>query len=194
MSPRSYQSDKRQAAARQTRLRILTAARTLLAGATVTQVSVDTVAKAADVSRQTIYNTFGSKPGLLEALFDSLAEQGGMSLEAAFGTADERAAVTGFVEVFCGFWASERLVIRRLRGMAALDPDLERLLGERDEMRRAALRSLLQRFGYAADAGEIDVVWQLTSFETFHALAGERDTAEVARQLSDAALAVLKAA
>jgi AcrR family transcriptional regulator len=195
MSPRKYESDKRKAAAEETRHRMLTAARTLLAGASVTQISIDAVAKAADVSRQTVYNTFGSKSGLLEALFDSLAVQAGMGLQEAFTAPDAAAALSGFSEAFCRFWACDRIVIRRLRGMAVLDRDLDRLLRERDQMRRSALTELLRRLTDTPDDETIDVIWQLTGFETYDALAGRdetRDTAEVTRIITAAATAVYK--
>ncbi|MEV4257899.1 TetR/AcrR family transcriptional regulator, partial [Spirillospora sp. NPDC049652] len=152
-------------------------AREHLSGAAVTRVSVDAVAKAADVSRQTVYNAFGSKSGLLEALFDSLAEHAGLALDPAFAAADADEALAEFCAAFCRFWASERPVVRRLRGLAVLDDDLARLLRERDDMRRAALSALLGRFSAeppAADA--VDVIWQLTSFESFDLLAGRDRT------------------
>jgi AcrR family transcriptional regulator len=193
MSPRKYESGKRRAAAEETRHRILTAARGLLAGASATQISVDAVAKAADVSRQTIYNTFGSKSGMLEALFDSLAAQTGAGLQAAFTAPDAAAALSGFSHAFCRFWAGDRLVIKRLRGMAVMDADLDRLLRERDQMRRTALTELLRRFAGTPHTETIDVIWQLTSFETYDALAGhDRDTAEVTHIIATAAMAVLK--
>ncbi|WP_131738232.1 TetR/AcrR family transcriptional regulator [Actinomadura roseirufa] len=192
MSPRNYRSDKRTAAAEETRLRVLTAARTLLSGASTTQVSVDAVAKAADVSRQTVYNAFGSKSGLLEALFDSIASQSGMDLQPAFTAPDLTTALDHFSEAFCVFWASDPLVIRRLHGMAVLDRVLDRLLRDRNEMRRSALVSLLERFGAGTGPDTVDMIWQLTSFETYDSLTGadaSRDTAQAARLIAAAAVA-----
>ncbi len=53
-----------------TRTPILQAACQLLASGGFSAFTIDTVARAADVSRMTIYNQFGSKAGLLEAIFD----------------------------------------------------------------------------------------------------------------------------
>lgn len=201
MSPRKYDSGKRQAAAEETRTRILDAARGLLAGPTPTAVSVDAVAKAADVSRQTVYNTFGSKSGLLEGLFDALAAHSGMHLADAFRAPDLPTALAQVADSFCRFWESDRVVLRRLRGMGALDADLGRLLRERDAMRRTVLVTVLGTFEAAPDEGAIDAVWQLTGFETYDALAGhradgaaERSAAETAQVVTAAALAILAAA
>ncbi|WP_240137841.1 TetR/AcrR family transcriptional regulator [Streptomyces sp. MUM 178J] len=197
MSPRPYHSGKRQAAADETRQRILAAARTLLSGASAHQVSVDAVAKAADVSRQTVYNAFGSKSGLLEALFDTLAARAGMDVQEAFAAPDAATALTRFTEAFCRFWDSDRTVIRRLRGMAVLDRDLDRLLRERDEMRRSALTELLRRFTDAPEPETVDIIWQLTGFEAYDALAG-RDTprahAEATRTVTAAVTVLYDAA
>lgn len=196
MSPREYRSDKRQAAAEETRRRILDAARALLADAAPPRLSVDAVAKAADVSRQSVYNAFGSKSGLLEGLFDTLADRAGMGLADAFTAPDADQALTAFTQMFCRFWASDRTVLRRLRGMAVLDQDLERLLRRRDEMRRTALTELLLRFTDAPDtpdAATIDVIWQLTSFETYDAIAARDQTRtpeDVAHVIAAAATAV----
>ncbi|MFW6690686.1 hypothetical protein [Streptomyces sp. MAR4 CNX-425] len=84
-------------------------------------------------------------------------------------------------------------MIRNLRGMAVMDRDLDRLLRERDEMRRSALRAVLAEFSGAPADETVDVIWQLTSFETYDALAGRdgaRDAAEVARVIATAAAAV----
>lgn len=193
MSPREYRSDKRRAAAEETRRRILDAARALLADAAPSRLSVDAVAKAADVSRQSVYNAFGSKSGLLEALFDTLADRAGMDLAHAFTASDAAEALAGFAGTFCRFWASDRTVLRRLRGMALLDQDLERLLRRRDEMRRAALTELLRRFADTPDDATVDVIWQLTSFETYDALATRdqtRTTEDLAHIIGTAATAV----
>ncbi|NVI86772.1 TetR/AcrR family transcriptional regulator [Actinomadura sp. BRA 177] len=193
MSPREYRSDKRRAAAEETRQRILDATRALLADAAQSRLSVDAVAKAADVSRQSVYNAFGSKSGLLEALFDALADRAGMDLADAFTAPDADEALAAFAGTFCHFWASDRTVLRRLRGMAVLDQDLERLLRRRDEMRRTALTELLRRFTDTPDDATVDVIWQLTSFETYDAIADRdqtRTNEDLARIIRAAATAV----
>ena len=75
MSPRPYRLGQRQVAADETRARVLAAARDQLAKET--SFSIDAVARRADVARMTVYYQFGSKRGLLEALFDLLAARGG---------------------------------------------------------------------------------------------------------------------
>ena len=148
MSPRSYQLGRRQAASDETRTRIINAARELIAGgASFTVFSMEAVARQADVARMTVYHQFGSKVGLLEALCDTLASSsGGMEqLAEAFRRADPRDALDHYITVFARFWESDRLVLRRLRGLAALDPDFGQVIRARDERRREGLGVLVRR-------------------------------------------------
>lgn len=177
MSPRPYRLGKRQAVIDKGRRRILDAARALLREVTsYPDFTVDAVARRADVARATLYYQFRSKAGLLEAVCDDLAEAGGMAdLAHVFNEPDPRAALHGFIDAFGRFWAVDRLVMRRLRALAALDPDVQAAIAARDQRRRAGLAILASRMpGRAGAAPEdtIRVLHALTSFETFDCLAG----------------------
>jgi AcrR family transcriptional regulator len=181
MSPRPYRLGQRQASTEQTRVRILTAARELLAESSgFSGFSVDAVARQADVARMTVYHQFGSKVGLLEALSDFLAAQGGMEqLAKAFQQSEPLDALNEYISVFSRFWNADRLVMRRLRALAALDADFEQVIRGRDEWRRQGGRVILQRFvekqmlSSTMSLDEIvDVLFTLLSFETFDTLAG----------------------
>ncbi len=191
MSPRPYQLGKRQRQIDESRQRVIDAARARLAGAdSYRTFTVEAVAKQADVAKATIYYQFGSKTGLLEALCDALAAAGGMSgMPAAFSDPDPVAGLLTLVGVFSRFWAEDRCVMRRLRALAALDPEVGAVIASRDQRRRAALDVIVGRI---LGAGEpqprshtreelLRTVCMLTSFETFDALAGpDRPMTEVA--------------
>lgn len=173
MSPRPYQLGRRQPEIEDGRRRILDAARGLLAeSARYAMFTLDEVAKRADVARATIYYQFRSKTGLLEAVCDELAERGGMNeLAAAFRAADPDEALRRLLTAFAQFWSADRLAMRRLRALAALDPDVAAVITARDERRRLALKTLLDRRTDVADpAHALRVAHMLTSFETFDAL------------------------
>jgi AcrR family transcriptional regulator len=154
----------------------------------------------ADVARMTVYYQFGSKIGLLEALSDMLATQGGMEeLATAFRRADALDALGEYIAVFSRFWDSDRLVMRRLRGLAALDPDFEQVVRARDERRREGLRVLVQRIAQqhgrpTPEALEetVNILCALTSFESFDLLAGPtrgiQEVAPIVHRLARAAL------
>src|SRR5579859_3364703 len=190
MSPRPYRLGQRQAATELTRARILNAARELLMSSDgYSRFSIETVARQADVARMTVYHQFGSKSGLLEALCDTLAASGGMEqLASAFRQPEPLAAINRYIEVFAHFWEVDRLVMRRLRALAALDPDFEQVIRTRDEWRRKGVRALLQQMVEKQLLSfdetnknfdeSVDVLFTLTSFETFDALAGPSHTME----------------
>lgn len=195
MSPRPYRLGQRQVAADEARTRILAAARDQLAEDT--GFSIDAVARRADVARMTVYYQFSSKRGLLEALFDALAARGGMQqLPSAFQKADPTAALNRFIDVFARFWSSDRIVLRRLRAMAALDRELEQVLGERNEGRRNGLRVIVSRLPARAGhiAETVDLLFALTSFENFDVLAGQDRTLEAVAPLIKRAAAAIVAA
>src|SRR5215472_13352217 len=122
MSPRPYRLGKREEVISESRRRILDAARELLRTATAYPgFTADAVARRADVARATVYYQFGSKTGLLEAVCDDLAEAGGMAdLSRVFTNSAAEPAIHGFITAFAGFWAADRIVMRRLRALAAL--------------------------------------------------------------------------
>jgi AcrR family transcriptional regulator len=181
MSARPYRLGLRQAAAEQTRQRILTAARSLLAAPRgLSAFTIDAVAKQAGVARMTVYHQFGSKSGLLEALCDTLAVRGGIQqMGNVYREADPLAAMDQFFAVFAGFWDSDRLVIRRLNSLGALDPVLERVLRGRAERRRQHTSALVGRLTEALGRPTLEsfheavaILHTLSSFETFDCLAG----------------------
>jgi len=200
MSPRPYRLGQRQVLTDETRSKILEAARAQLE--TEASFSIDAVARRADVARMTVYYQFGSRRGLLEALFDSLAARGGLrGLPSAFQQTEPRVALDGLIDVFARFWSSDRLVLRRLRALAALDPELDELLRDRNEGRRQGLRVIVGRLEFDRDpkgrsASElVDVLFALTSFENFDVLAGPGRTPEqVTPLVKRAAAAIVGAA
>jgi AcrR family transcriptional regulator len=177
---RAYKMDVRQSAADKTRKRIIRAARQLLlAKGGFSEFTIDSVARQAGVARMTVYYQFKSKPLLLEALFDDLASRGQMSrLRAAFEQPDPVEGLREFIRAFCGFWSSDRVVIRRLRSLATLDPDVEKGLREREKWRRQGVETLVQWICAShgtppkAVADSVDTLLVLLSFESFDAFAG----------------------
>jgi len=192
VSPRPYQLGLREPAVHENRGRILAAAREILSRpGRMAHFTVDSVARRAGVARATIYYQFKSKSGLVEAIFDDLAARGGMrGLPEAFGRPDPWQSLDEFISVFCRFWGSDRLAIRRLRALAALDPELEKVA--RDPWRRHGLATILGRLGKTSPA-HIDALLTLTSFETYDLLATEdRSREQVAALIQSLARAVLQ--
>ena len=171
--PRRYRSELRDAAVDVTRTRIMQASRRLLTGGKdLPAFSLDAVAREAGVTRLTVYNQFESKRGLLEAVFDDIAERGGLfELRSVLAEAHAMASLRRVVAVFCRFWASHDRVLAKLAGMTKLDRDIAASLKQRTERRRGVLTVLVKRLarGRAPD-DLVDVLFTLTTFETFEAL------------------------
>lgn len=201
MTPRIYASAKRDAAAERTRQRLVRAAVKLMKSkAGSRSVSLDSVARAAGVSRLTVYNQFGSRRGLFEALFDDRARRGGMQrMTQIMSGPDPRAGLEQLIELFCDFWSSEHATIARLVGAAGSDAELNEGILARNERRRRALSVLVGRMDPLRGTPPqtltdlVDVLFVLTGFSVFTELArAGRDGAAVCRLIKNVAGAAVE--
>ena len=180
MSTRPYASSVRTAAAAEKRERVIeAAARSLREDASIASFSLDVVAKAAGVTRLTVYHQFGSRRGLLEAVFDDIARQGGLAqIPDAMEMSDPRAALDRLVEIFCAFWNRDPAV-GRLHEAMATDPEFAQALLERNERRRKTFDALVRRVAGKtasprARQDAVDMIFALTSFAMFAMLSRDR--------------------
>src|SRR5207244_3180388 len=87
--------------------------------------TIDAVAKRAGVAPMTVYHHFGSKDGLLQAMFDELSIRGGMhEVPRILANTDPLAALDGYISAFGQFWNSDPVVIGRILAMSALDESI----------------------------------------------------------------------
>jgi AcrR family transcriptional regulator len=173
---------RRQVSSELTQDRIVAAARGLLSGSNFGEFTIDAVAEHAGVARMTVYYQFGSKFGLLEALFNSLASHRlSPQLLEAMQHSDPVAGLETFISSIAGFWDTDRVIITRLQGLSALDPDFGKVWRQREGLRRQGLTVLVNRV--AEKLGRptsnrlgvvADVLYALVSFETFSAMANGR--------------------
>ncbi|HEY1421495.1 MAG TPA: helix-turn-helix domain-containing protein [Candidatus Dormibacteraeota bacterium] len=170
MTGRPYRLGRRQPAVDRTRATILAAARELVVSTPSAQVSIGAVARLAAVSRITVYNQFGSKQGLLDALGSRPPElPGEMSTEPV-------EALRRRVERSCAAWATNPGLHRNLPpAVRPAEIEHDRLLAE-----RLAAGDRL-RPGCSIKEAE-DVIGVVTSFQAFDLLHGDgrRSTAAVA--------------
>lgn len=170
---RSYELGKRLESMDQTRAAVLRSAREQLESRGYRQLTMGSLAADSGVTRQTIHNLFGTKSAVLEALFDVIALDGGMErMREIMTQPSPEAMLQGFVEVFCRFWASNRLLIRRIHGIGAIDPEFGAVIQARNRRRFSAASRVVGRIGAGEDAQEqTAALAALTSFEFFDALA-----------------------
>jgi AcrR family transcriptional regulator len=176
MSPRPYRLGRREASVVQTRSRILAAAQALLAAAGLHEVSVEAVARQADVSRKTVYYHFGSKRGLIDAVVMDLEQQVEVvaRVRAIVEQPDVSRALPQYMREVCRFWTSAQGVMRSLYALAALDRDVGEVLFEHDDARRRRLVAFVARLAEqeqmpARVSSEriVAALWMLTSFGAF---------------------------
>ncbi len=198
---RPYSLGKRLELSDRKRRNILAAARAQLESNGFLGLTLDALARESGVTRQTIHNLFGTKAGLLEALFDQLAQAGGMHrMREVMQRTDADAVLPAFVKVFTDFWSKDRLFIRRIHGIAAIDPEFSAAVEARNRRRQAAAARVVDRL--AARSGEARMqnktqttaaLYALTSFEFFDTLAESggdpNDTAELVLLLARKAVA-----
>jgi len=163
------------------------AAATLAAGGTM---SLDAVAKRARVTRLTVYNQFGSRRALLEAVFDDLATRGGLHrISGVMANSDAYQALRQIVAIFCDFWSGTPGALVRLQGAAAGDAEFAASLRARNERRRKLLTVLVDRMGEGSPRRPgtvvevVDTLFALTSFAFFSELTANGRSASAACRL-----------
>jgi AcrR family transcriptional regulator len=133
--------------ASRTRELIIASAREALIGEGYAQFSLGVVATHAHVTRMTIYNQFGSRLGLLEAVADDLTMRAGAVVrnDSALAEAHASDALRALVRTACHLWSVDPLLFRRLFGLSAVDPQAQQVLQSRDQVRVQSFTSVLNR-------------------------------------------------
>jgi AcrR family transcriptional regulator len=161
-----------------TRERIVAAVRDLLREGAFHEATVEQVATRAGVSRATLYQHFGSRLGLVDAICETLdANPELVAIRETVHDADPVAGLERAIAHTVGFWASEEAVLEPLYGAAAVDPAAGDLVARQRADRRGEFGRLLARLEEAgrlrtelSSAEALGVLLVLTSFETFREL------------------------
>lgn len=175
MATRPYVSAVRSAAADAKREHAVATAVELLRREPISAFSLEAVARAAGVTRLTLYNQFGSRRGLLEAAFDHIAARGQLGrIPTAMADPSPRQGLEALVEIFCDFWGGD-LAVQGLHDAMTTDPEFAQALGARNDRRRRTLATLVERLapGDAASARRaqtVDLLFALTSYPMYRLL------------------------
>jgi len=182
LSPRIYDNRNREAAARSTKRRILTAAHRLFIDLGYAATTVAAIAREAEVSEQTVYGQFGGKAGVLKGVYDvTLAGDDAdvpMAERPEFRRMAEAADMDELLEAYA---ALARTVTTRLSSMLpliygsrAVEPDLDALARTAAEERRFGARAFAAHVvarGFTREGLDeefvAELLWVLNSPETY---------------------------
>ncbi len=196
---------RQNAASKRTRQRIVAAVRDLLSEGTFHEATVEEVATRAGVARATLYQHFGSRFGLVDAICATFDENPALvAIRNSTRHAEPDTALDVSIENTVRFWASEEAILTPLYGAAAIDPAARDLVERQRADRRQEFDRLLRRL---RDGGRLrsgltarralGVMLTLTSFETFeelrrHAGLSERGVTSVLQESARALLLAQK--
>lgn len=205
---RRYNSARRKAQARETRLKIVEAARKLFSAYGYTGATIEAIAQEAGVAPETIYAVFGNKRAILARLLDisvggdderiPLLKRPGP--QSVLREHDPRQQLEMFAQDISTILERVSPVFEILRLAAKTEPDianlLQKLLGERMHNMEVFVQSLSKhdplREGLA-EAQAAEIVWTLTSPEVFRLLIVDRgwSSEQYSQWLADALIRLL---
>ena len=179
---RRYVSRKREQAAEATRVRILTAARSLFARRGIDAVTIAEIARKARVSVPTVYALHASKEGILRGLVRHtlFGPSYRVALERLAGETDAARLIDLTGAVARSIYVSESTELGLLRGASALSPALREMERELERMRmdmqQERIRLLFEqrkaRAGLTVETAR-QILWMYTSREIYRMLVQE---------------------
>ena len=190
--PRSYNARRRQEAAEGLRNRVLAHSRELFLAGGYGRTTIAAIARAAGVSKESVYKSFGGKPGLVRAIYEQSLLGGGSSPaeersdRAQTTMTDPRELMEQFGRFITEVSPLGSPVFLLIRDAAASgDPDMAELLIDVDDARYRRMlhnaRQVLGRGFLKADLTEeevADVMFTCSSAELYENLVLKRGWSE----------------
>jgi TetR/AcrR family transcriptional regulator of autoinduction and epiphytic fitness len=182
---RSYNSARRKEQARETRLKIIAAARELFFANGYSGTSIEAIATQAGVAVETVYAAFGNKPGILTVLVDQSVTGDDLpipllqrpSVQAARHLEDQRQILRKFSQDIYQVMQRMSPIFELLRATAKLEPDIEEYLSKLLKERLYGMHFMIEqlvRIGPLRDQQDpsraAETVWAISSAEVFHLL------------------------
>lgn len=185
---RPYRSPRRREQAKETRRRILGAARTLFVVQGYGRTTIDAIATEAGVATQTVYAGFGSKAAMLTALLEQLAIDADiprLQQGLAAATGDPPRQLREVIAFTGRLYAAGFDLIDLARTVSGVEPDLERMWQAGEQRRYKANSQLVSEWarsgalrpGLSARTAT-DLLWALGGPDTFRLLIKERGWSE----------------
>lgn len=186
-SSRAYDASRRREQARQAHSRIIDAAERMFLRDGYSATTVHAIADAAGVSADTIYKSFGGKPGLIRAIRDrALAGEGPVPAEQRSDEIQQRESDARTILGAWGAFVAELAprgapILLLIRDAAATDAGVRAL---RDELDADRLKRMTDNARRLRDAGHLrhgislahaaDILWSYSSPELYELLVIRR--------------------
>lgn len=187
---RTYDASGRQAQARETRRRILEAARKLFTERGYAGATAEAIASEASVSLQTVYAVFKNKKKILVSLMnvsspggneDHLPMRERAGPRAMAEERDQRRQLRIFTEIVAINLDQVAAIFEIMTEAARTEPDLSRIVDRLNKQRLENMALAVQQIAAHGpfregidEANALDIVWALTSGEVFLLLTRER--------------------
>ena len=154
---------------------VLEAAERLIREGEFHSTTVEALAEEAGISRATVFNRFGSKLGVLEALVERCFTGPEMrAIKQALELEDPVTALEATIEASCAIWEARGFIVEHLYAIVVLEPGAAVLINEVEADQRSDLHGLTRRLARAdrlrpglGEARATATLHMLTSLETF---------------------------
>jgi AcrR family transcriptional regulator len=174
MANRSYSTSHRRATPASVE-RVCAAAERLMREDAFHTTTMEDLAAAAGVSRATVFNRFGSKLGVLQALFGRCMESPEMeAIQAALAIDDPVNALDAVIDAACAIWEAHGFVQEQLQAIVVLEPEASAMVDQQRDEQRRDLEALTRRLARSdllrpglGEARVTATLHMLTSLETF---------------------------
>ena len=179
---RAYRSPRREQQAAETRAMVVAAAARLFGERGWAATGMRDVARAAGVSVETVYASFGSKSDLLLAAIDLAVVGDAVPVPlnqrpefAALGSGTRRQRARAAARLVTGINQRTAGVVLALKEAAASDPELAGRLREREQRRRVNVgQGMTLAAGRTVTEEEADGLWAVLAVEVYQLLTGLR--------------------
>lgn len=174
MPPRTYTGARRRGSPESVD-RVLDAAARLIRNDAFHTATMEELAAASGVSRATVFNRFGSKLGVLQALFNRSMEGPEMqAISEALAIEDPVAALDAVIEAACAIWEAYGDIHLQLQAVGTLEPDATVLVDLQRKQQRSEIEDLTRRLAKAgrlrpglSQTRATATLHMLTSLESF---------------------------
>jgi len=180
---RLYKSPVRQRQAGDTRRRIVEATRYLLESEGYAGMTIEAIARRAEVSAQSVYGIFKSKTGILVELLDQAAFGADYedSVRQAMSTTDPESRLRFAARIARQIHEAQSVTFDLLRGAGVVAPELAKLEQQREDLRYERQERMITSLGQDASLRPgldhrtaRDILWMLTGRDVYRMLVRER--------------------